>query len=183
MSDTLPALLCVLQHWAGCKIVNDTSGDMDHRSRRHNSARAMNMMMRRRGFEGLRANILSGMKGEQSLEPVHLLLGAGLLYGDVLVETSVRQCLKHQMLPFRLAATFSASYYIATSEEISSLLTERVVLAEGPPLLVQASREALAIGSSARAGRCSRCGLTSTSPWTQKLQAWELPRASSKSRS
>jgi hypothetical protein len=179
MSDTLPALKCVLLHWYRCTPDKEEMGDDN--SRRYTSAHSMHMVMRRRGFDGLRANILAGIRGEQSLEPVHFLLGAGLLWSDLLVETAVRQGLRHTQLAFRVAATFAASYYIATSAEVSSLLAERVVLAEGPPLLVQASREALSIGADARAGRCSRCGLMSTSPSILKLQGWDIQRASSKS--
>jgi hypothetical protein len=101
---------------------------------------------------------------------------------DVRIETAVRLALK-KSLPYQIAATYASAFFLQHSEEMSSKLAERVVLAEGDKNLVAAAQDALTISADFRVqGRCSRCGEIVSSLSTRKQLGWAAVRVSSKLR-
>jgi hypothetical protein len=182
-----PILRCILQHYYELKPdpvtdENTAVALLDEDARRLVDIKTLNAVARRRGLDGLRKDLLSSIRGEQVLTATGLLVGAGLFTDDLRVETAVRQSLRHQDFRFRIAATYASVFYMQKSEEISCILTERIVLAEGGSLILLASRDVMTIWSDVLStGRCSRCGPTDTPPSIPKHLDWVPRRVSLKS--
>jgi hypothetical protein len=168
-------LRCVLQHWYELRPNGERVGDAN--AKRLIAIRTLNTLARRRGVDGLHGDILSSIKGEQADSEVHLPVGAGLFADDVRIETYVRKGLHHQHQDYRIAATYACLFFLSRSEEMASILSERVVLAEGGQLIVLASRDALTIWSEVRSGgKCSRCRVKSPESLFDWVPDRALPR-------
>jgi hypothetical protein len=167
----------VLQHWYELRRQGEKLGTSN--SERFAAVKSMNMIARRQGADALRGEVQRACRGLSLTQPVHYVLGGGLFTDQVEVETLVRRGLRHDQIKHRIAATYGAIYYISTSEEVASLLVERVVLEQEDALLVDAARDALSIGGMAKHGsRCTRCGQTGGPLSTRKLLDWMVVRGS-----
>jgi hypothetical protein len=176
-SSFAPSLLCVLTHWYQLRDKKEKIGSVNNH--RFSDIKALAMVGRRQGLDALRGAIVRAAKGEQMPEPGYYPIGAGLFTDDLVVETFVRKGLHHQRSDYRIAATYGAAFYAGRSEEVAFLLAERVVLAEGEKMVLQATREALDIYVDTKyGGKCRLCGLTGGSPSTPRLQDLEVRRAS-----
>ena len=130
-------------------------------------------------MDALRGTILSALQGRRPIEVSFLVLGAGLFGKEQLIEDFVLRSLKSQRIDYRIAATFASSFYLDKNQDLAVGLTERVVVSEGEPLILQASQEVLALwNNSQRGGRCQRCGASRTVLLTQKLPGLVPQRAS-----
>jgi hypothetical protein len=167
----------VLQHWHDLRLPKEKLGDAN--SKRFVAIKNINMVYRRQGLDALRGEVLRAATANIVAEPVHYIVGAGLFTERVEVETFVRLALDHQRADHRVAATYGAVYYMASSDEVACNLGERVVLEQGDPLVLAAARDVLDIWCSVRAGRrCDRCGQMGSSLSTQKPPELTVRRGS-----
>lgn len=136
-------------------------------------------------MSALKGDIWAAARGERAFELAFLPL-AGVLFACENAPTVtgfIFQYLRRGSLEQRIAATYASTFFLDNHRDVAILLTERVVLAQEPRLLLQATRETLDIRLDAEGGgKCRRCGLTGGSLSTAKLLAWVPRRVSSKSR-
>src|SRR5581483_1185149 len=110
------------------------------------------------GLGVLRDSISSSLRGEKRLPLSYYLIGATFWPALDGLFPRIFQNLTSQEQELRIAATFASTYYMEV-EQVACLMAERVVVEEGDPLTIDATREVLEIGAALRlGGGCPRCG-------------------------
>lgn len=147
---------CIIWHWATCTGPDGRVTDVVFK--RVQLLRSDHDFAEKYGLGVLRDSISSSLRGEKRLPLSYYLIGAAFWPAMTGLFERILQNLTSQDQELRIAATFAATYYMDV-EQVACLLAERVVVEEGDPLTVDATREVLEIGAALKlGGSCPRCG-------------------------